>query len=144
MKLMRWDPFRELETLSSRLNQYLNQPAVEATAGFADWVPAMDIEETDTEYILKADLPELTKENVKVGIDDGVLSLEGERKQEKAENDKKFHRVERVYGKFVRRLAVPTDVDQQKVVAEFKNGVLNVHLPKSASAQSRAIDVKVA
>jgi HSP20 family protein len=147
MKMIRWDPFRELETLSSRLNQHLGQPAAgrdDAEAPFADWAPAMDIAETDKEYLLKADLPEVAKENIKIGIEDGVLSLEGERKQEKEENTKKFHRVERVYGKFVRRIAVPSDVDQQHVAAEFKNGVLNVHLPKSASAQSRTIDVKVA
>ncbi|TAK13695.1 MAG: Hsp20/alpha crystallin family protein [Acidobacteria bacterium] len=145
MKMMRWDPFRELETLSSRLNQYLGPPAVtDEEAAFGEWAPAMDIEETPTEYVMRADLPDVKKEEVKVGVDNGVLSLEGERKQEKTENTRKFHRVERVYGKFVRRIAVPTDVDQQKILADFKNGVLTVHLPKSASATPRSIDVKVA
>jgi HSP20 family protein len=73
-----------------------------------------------------------------------MLSVEGERKQEKEEQGKRFHRVERAYGKFVRRLAVPSDVDEQKVMAEFKDGVLNVHLPKSAAAKPKQIDVKVA
>jgi len=148
MRMMRWDPFRELESLSTRLNQYFGptmmtrRDADDAT--FAEWAPAVDIEETDKEYVMKADLPEVKKEQVKVGIEDGVLSLEGERKQEKEEKTTKFHRVERVYGKFVRRMAVPTDVDEQKVAAEFKDGVLTVHLPKSAIAKPRAVDVKVA
>jgi HSP20 family protein len=147
MKMIPWDPFRELETVSNRLNQYFGQPPARRDSGdpvFADWAPAVDIEETDREYLMKADLPDVKKEDVKVAIEDGVLSLEGERKQEKEEKGRTYHRVERLYGKFVRRLAVPTDVDQQKVAAEYKDGVLNVHLPKSASAKPRTVDVKVA
>ena len=145
MKMIRWDPFRELEALSSRLNPYFASPRRDGEdPAFADWAPAVDIEETDHEYLMKADLPDVKKEDVKVGIEDGVLSLEGERKHEKEEKTTTYHRTERLYGKFVRRMAVPTDVDQQKVMAEFKNGVLNVHLPKSATVKPRAIDVKVA
>ena len=113
-------------------------------AFFADWAPAMDVQETDKEYLIKADLPDVKKEDVKVGIEDGILSVEGERKQEKEEKGRKFHRIERAYGKFVRRMTVPTDVDATKVAAEFKDGVLNVHLPKSADAKPRMVDVKVA
>jgi HSP20 family protein len=111
---------------------------------FADWAPAMDVEETEKEYLIKADLPDVRREEVKVGIEDGILSVEGERKQEKEEKGRKFHRVERAYGRFVRRMSVPTDVDAAKVAAEFKDGVLKVHLPKSATAKPRMIDVKVA
>jgi HSP20 family protein len=147
MKMMRLDPFREFESLSNRLNQafgagLVRQPNEDST--FADFAPPMDIEETEHEYLMKADLPEVKKEDVKVGIQNGVLSLEGERRQEKEEKNKTYHRVERVYGKFVRRMAVPTDVDEQKVGAEFKNGVLTVRLPKSAAAKPKTIDVKVA
>jgi HSP20 family protein len=92
---------------------------------------------------VKADLPAVKKEDVKVSLEDGVLAIEGERKQEKEEKGKKFHRIERSYGKFVRRLAVPTDADPQKASAEFKDGVLNVHLPKSPAAKPRSIDVNV-
>ena len=147
MKMMRLDPFRELETLSNRLNQAFGAGLVRQQnedSTFADFAPPMDIEETEHEYLLKADLPEVKKEDVKVGIQNGVLSVEGERKQEKEEQNKTYHRVERVYGKFVRRMAVPTDVDEQKVGAEFKNGVLTVRLPKSAAAKPKTIDVKVA
>jgi HSP20 family protein len=110
---------------------------------FADWAPAIDVQETEGEYLIKADLPAVKKEDVKVSVEDGILAVEGERQQEKEEKGRKFHRIERSYGRFVRRLAVPTDVDQSKVAAEFKDGVLNVHLPKSAIAKPRAIDVKV-
>jgi HSP20 family protein len=149
MNLVRFDPFRELEEMSSRLNRFFAQPASRRAseddgAFFADWAPAIDVQETDREYLLKADLPDVKKEDVKVDVKEGILTVEGERKQEKEEKGKKFHRIERSYGKFVRRLALPTDVDHQKIAAEFKDGVLNVHMPKSASATPRAIDIKVA
>jgi HSP20 family protein len=147
MNLVRRDPFRELENLSSRLSRIFGQPLSsdfgdESTA-FADWSPAMDIEETDSEYVVRADLPAIKKEEVKVGISDGMLTVEGERKQEKEEKGKKFHRVERSYGRFVRRIAVPTDVDSQKVTAKFAEGELQIHLPKSATARPRSIDISV-
>jgi HSP20 family protein len=104
----------------------------------------VDIQETDKEYVIKADLPEMKREDVKVELRDGALTIEGERKREKEEKDKKFHRIEREYGKFVRRFALPTEVDSTKVQAEFKEGVLNVHLPKTATAKPKAIEVKVA
>jgi len=86
----------------------------------------------------------IKKEDVKVEFNDGVLTVEGERKQEKEEKGKKFHKIEREYGKFVRRFALPTEIDASKLTAEFKEGVLNVHLPKSADTKPKAISVKVA
>lgn len=149
MNIVLRDPFREFEDMSTKLGRFFSQPylrrTVEDDGGFfADFSPAVDVQETDKEYIVKADLPDVKKEDVKVGIEDGVLTLEGERKQEKEEKNKKFHRVERAYGKFVRRLALPTEVDAQKVAAEFKDGVLNVRLPKAETVKPRAIAVKVA
>ena len=148
MNLIRFDPLRELEDLSTRFNRFFGQTSPLRKAGddgetFADWAPPLDVQETEEEYLIKADLPSLKKEDVKVSVDNGVLALEGERKLEKEEKGKKFHRIERSYGKFVRRLAVPTDVDQQKVAAEFKDGVLSVHLPKSPAAKPRAVEVQV-
>ena len=147
MNLVRFDPLRELEGLSGRLNRIFDGSMVsklpDEGAIFGDWIPAMDIQETDGEYLLKTDLPAMKREDVKVGITDGVLTVEGERQQEKEEKGKKFHKVERSFGRFVRRVAVPTDVDQLKVNAQFKDGVLSVHLPKSASATPRSVDVKI-
>jgi HSP20 family protein len=104
----------------------------------------VDITETDNEYLIKAEIPEVKRDDVKVSVQNGVLTLQGERKKEKEEKGKKFHRVERYYGSFLRTFSVPDNVDETKVVAEFKDGVLNVHLPKTEKAKPKAIEVKVA
>ncbi len=147
MKITRWDPFRELQDMQDRLNRLVGRfplrLAAEESDQFTDWAPAMDLEETDGEYLVRADLPAVKKADVKVSLEDGVLAIQGERQQEQDEKGRKFHRIERSYGKFVRRLAVPTDADPQKVTAEFKDGVLSVHLPKSPTAKPRSLDVKV-
>jgi len=97
MTLIRWDPFRELEGIQSRLNRLFHETPArrgeDEALFFTDWAPAVDIQETDKEYVLKADLPEVRKEDVKVEVDDGVLIVEGERKQEKEETGRKFHRM---------------------------------------------------
>ena len=110
----------------------------------ADWMPAVDVQETETEYLIKADLPEVKKEDVKVTVHDGVMTIEGERKLEKEEKGKKFHRIEREYGRFVRKFTLPDGADEAKVAAEFKDGVLNVRVPKSAIARPKTVEVKVA
>jgi HSP20 family protein len=145
MNLIRWDPFRELEGIQARLNRLYDVPArLEDENFFANWNPAIDIQETDSEFVLKADLPDVKKEDVKVEFEDGVLSVQGERKQEKEEKGKRFQKVERAYGKFFRRFVLPTDVDVEHTKAEFKDGVLHVHLPKTVAAKPKAIEVKVA
>ena len=115
------------------------QPVLEAAA----WIPGIDVFEKENRLITKVDLPGLKKEDVKVELLDGTLTIEGERQQEKEEKGKTFHKIEREYGKFLRRFAMPSEVDASKVQADFKNGVLNVHLPKSAMAKPKSIDVKV-
>lgn len=143
MNLTRFDPFRELEEMSARLGSLLGPRLRPDFEAFGDWSPAVDVQETETEYLIKADLPDMTREQVKVGIEEGVLTLEGERKQEKEETTKKYHRLERAYGKFVRRLTVPSDVDEARVTAEFKSGVLHVHMPKSKAARPRSVTISV-
>lgn len=148
MNIVKWNPFRELEDIQTRLNRFLIDTPMRPIEGdklfFADFAPPVDIEETEKEYVIKAELPEVAKENVKVEMLDGVLTIEGERKQEKEEKGKKFHKVERAYGKFVRQFALPTEVEATRIQAEFKDGMLNVHLPKTAAAKPKAIEVKVA
>jgi HSP20 family protein len=146
MDIMKWDPFRELEGIQTRLDRVFGEAPFrpEAEATFADWAPAVDIQETESEYLVKADLPDVKKEDVKVEFDEGVLTVEGDRKLEKDEKGTKFHKIERTYGKFVRRFALPTEVDATKLSAEFKNGVLSVHLPKAPDTKPKAISVKVA
>ena len=148
MNIVKWNPFRELEDMQTRLNRALGEASQRRLENdgvfFADWAPPVDIQETEKEYLIKAELPEMKKEDVKVEVLDGVLTIEGERSQEKEEKGKKFHKVERSYGKFVRQFALPNEVDAVKVQAEYKDGVLSVHLPKTAAAKPKAIDVKVA
>jgi HSP20 family protein len=148
MTLVRWDPFRELEDMSERLNRVFLRPSLRNSGKenltVADWMPTVDISETEGEYLIKAELPEVRKEDVKVTVENGVLTLQGERRQEKEEKGKKFHRVERSYGSFVRSFSLPELVDESAVKAEYKDGVLNLHLPKSEKVKPKAIDVKVA
>jgi HSP20 family protein len=148
MNLVRWDPFRELEDVSERLNRMFGRPAGRREDGketliVADWIPTVDISETETEYVIKAELPGMKKEDVNVTLEDGVLTIQGERKQESEEKGKKHHRVERSYGSFVRSFTLPDYVDGTKVTASFKDGVLNLHLPKSEKAKPRVIEVKI-
>ena len=148
MTLVRWDPFRELEDMSDRLNRMFARPALRSngkeTMTVADWMPTVDISETDGEYLIKAELPEVRKEDVKVTVEDGVLTIQGERRQEKEEKGKRYHRVERSYGSFVRSFSLPESVEEGGVKAEYKDGVLNLHLPKTEKVKPKAIDVKVA
>jgi HSP20 family protein len=134
--------------MSERLNRVFARPALRAsgkeTMTVADWTPTVDISESDGEYLIKAELPEVKKEDVKVTVEDGVLTLQGERRQEKEEKGKRYHRVERSYGSFVRSFTLPESVDETGVKAEYKDGVLSLHLPKSEKVKPKAIDVKVA
>lgn len=144
MNIVRWNPFREMDDMQARLNRMLGEPGrLDDPLAFTDWAPAVDIQETDKEFTVKADLPEVKKEDIKVELHDGMLSIEGERKQEKEEKGKKFHRVERHYGQFVRRFALPADVDGAKVLAEFKDGVLNVHVPKTSNGKPKPVEIQV-
>lgn len=147
--LTRWDPLKEMEELQSRLTKVFGMPAPRSGNGdkeamtVAQWAPSVDIAEDDKEWLVKADLPEVKKEDVKVTVQEGVLVISGERKFEKEEKAKKYHRIERSYGNFVRSFTLPDGADGTKVAAEFKDGVLKVHLPKNEKAKPKAIDVKV-
>jgi HSP20 family protein len=110
----------------------------------ADWAPLADITEDDKEYVIKAELPEIPPENVKVTVENGVLTISGERRFEKEEKGKKYHRVERAYGSFVRAFTLPEDSEAEKIRAEFKDGMLIVHLPKTEKARPKQIEVQVA
>ena len=109
----------------------------------AQWSPVVDITEDDKEYHIKAELPELRKEDVKVAVDHGVLTISGERKFEKEETGRKYHRIERSYGSFARSFSVPDDADDARVSAEFKDGLLTVLLTKNEKARPKSMEVKV-
>lgn len=148
MNLVKWDPFRELEDVSNRLNRIFGQSLARSESGqnmlaVADWAPFVDISETDSAYLIKGEIPGVKKEDVKVTIQDGMLTIQGERKQEKEEKGKKFHRIECSYGSFARSFRVPSDADENSVKAEFKDGMLNITLAKSEKAKPKSINVSV-
>jgi HSP20 family protein len=143
----KWNPFKEMEDLQNRLSSFFNWTPMRHKSmedmTVSEWSPLVDITEDDKEYLIKAELPEIKKEDLKVSVENGILSIRGERKKEVEEKGKRYHRVERAYGAFTRSFSLPDDADVSKVNAEFKNGILNVHIGKSESARPKSIDVKV-
>ena len=148
MNLTKWEPFRELEDMTQRLNRIFGRSLVDRDKSsealrVAEWAPAVDVSETENAYLIKAEIPEVKKEDVKVTLQDGILTLQGERKQEKEEKGKRFHRIERSYGSFLRSFDLPANVDDTKAKADFKDGVLTLTLPKSEKAKPKSVEVKV-
>ena len=115
----------------------------QAGGGNGSFFPALDVVEEKDQYVLKADLPGINKEDIKVSVENGVLTIEGERKSETEHKDKQIHRVERSYGRFVRSLNLGTNVDNSKIRASYKDGVLQLMVPKSEAAKPKAIDIQV-
>jgi HSP20 family protein len=149
--LTRWEPFKELEDLQNRLSNIFGRTPVRRAEGkenitLAEWAPLADITEDDKEYVIKLELPEVKREDVKVTVENGVLAIAGERKFEQQHEDekKKCHRVERAHGSFLRTFTLPEDADADQVKATFKDGVLEVHLPKGEKAKPKQIEVQVA
>ena len=148
--LTQWDPFREMQELQQRISGLFGRPQGrrseerEDSIASSEWAPLVDIIEDEKEYLVKAELPEVKREDVKVSVENGMLTIRGERKIEKEEKDKRYHRLERGYGSFVRSFMLPDIAEASKVTAEFKDGILRVHLPKSEMATTRHIEVKVA
>jgi len=146
--LTSWNPLRELGSLENRLDRLFGMTSPSRNGEkeamtVSQWTPLVDIIEDNNEYLVKAELPELKKEEVKVNVENGELTISGERKSEKEEKGKKFHRIERSYGSFLRSFTLPESVNADKVSAEFKDGVLSVHLPKDEKAKPKSIEVTV-
>lgn len=147
--LTRWNPVNEFEDLINRYNRYFGLPATNGEREGKDlfrrndWAPAVDIKETKEAFVIEAELPGMKKEDVKVTVHDGVLTIQGERKKEEETGDDKHHRVERVYGSFLRRFTLPDNVDEDSIRARFKEGVLSLTLTKVEPAEPKAIEVAV-
>jgi HSP20 family protein len=145
-----WDQLKELEALHLGLKSLFSRPSVlgpEAKEGpfaVAEWAPLVDICEDDREYVIKAELPEVRREDVKVTADKGTLTITGERRFAKDDKNVKYHRIERACGNFVRNFSLPDDVSPAKVSAEFKDGVLTLRLAKTVKTKPQQIVVKVA
>jgi HSP20 family protein len=144
MNLSVWDPFREMEELLDRYGRSARKSTAKSddkTFEVGDWMPVVDIDETEDAFVVKAELPGVEKDDVSVNIDNGVLTIKGEKKIET--EDKKRHRVECAYGSFVRSFTLPQEIKAEKIEAEYKNGVLNLTIPKSEEVKPKQIEVKV-
>ena len=146
MKLAKWDPFREMEGMLDPYSRSLDWPfrgGRDLNLTGADWAPRVDITETDDAFCITAEVPGIKREDVKIDIVDHVLSIHGEHKQEKEEKGKKIHRVERFYGSFKRSFSLPKNVNEDKIDAVFKDGVLTLTIPKTEVKKPKAIEIKV-
>jgi HSP20 family protein len=154
MSLIRWNPTQELERWPSdyfgiqrdinRLFDNFFRGGTQGDETFSSyWTPAVDIAEQESEYIVKMELPGVNKEDVKISLESNILTIRGEKKQEKEEKSKNLHRVERSYGSFQRSFTLPTSVKSDKIDAYYKDGVLSVTLPKVEEAKPKQIEVKV-
>lgn len=145
MAIVRWNPWREFEDLFDRYTRAVDWPRSGGSdiVKAGDWSPRVDIAETDSAFVIKAEIPEVKKEDVKVTVENGVLCIAGERKQEKEEKNKKFHRIERYYGTFCRSFTLPENADGKQVKAVFKEGVLNVEIPKTKAPAAKVAEVKI-
>ena len=146
MTIVRWEPLRELSSLQGEMNRLFNtvfdQPANgHGNGGIRRWVPAMDLVETESHFVLRADLPGLSEEDIRIEVEDSVLSISGERKEEHQDGQQGFYRVERSFGHFNRTLTLPKGVDAGAVTAAFDRGVLEVRIPKPEAAKPRRIEI---
>lgn len=149
MALVKWRPMREMINIQEEMNRLFDRffsrdfLAEDEFVSLGDWSPSVDIKEDKEEYIVTAELPGMKKDDVQITFSNGTLKIEGERQKEKEEKNVNYHRVERVYGKFCRSFQLPSSIQQNKISAEFKDGILTIHLPKSEEAKPKVIEVKV-
>src|ERR1700682_2952942 len=138
MSLSHYDPLASLRAVESAFSRMLTEPQTNRP-----WSPSVDIFETDNELVVKADLPDVEAKDIDVRVENQTLTIAGERKFEKQEDNKGFHRIERSYGNFVRSFAVPNSFDTEHIGAQYHNGVLSGTLPKKEAAKPRQIKVEV-
>lgn len=147
MAITRWRPFRDLVRMQDEMDrifdEFFGRPLVRTEWIEGVWSPSVDISETKDNLVIKADMPGMNREDVKISIHDNILTLRGEKKQEKEEKEANYHRIERSYGSFCRSFTLPTSVKADKVKASFKDGVLNITLPKTEEAKPKEIPIAV-
>lgn len=149
MAIIRWDPFSDLLSIQDKMNRLFEDTMTRSRSfgpdeelGVSSWIPAVDIYETENEIVLKAELPEVKKEDVNINIENNVLTLSGERKFEKETKKENYHRIERSYGVFKRSFTLPTVVDQENIKATFNDGVLQVNMAKRQEIKPRQIEIE--
>jgi len=146
MAITKWDPFKDLMLLRDRMNRLFED--LVSSPRFEDsdlikstWSPAVDIYETENELVLTAELPGVEEKDVEIKIEDNTLALKGERKFEKETKEENYHRIERAYGSFFRSFSLPNYIDQDKIAAEYENGLLRIHMPKRAEVKPRKVKI---
>ena len=151
MRVIKWEPFRDMDEVFNHLfaDTLRRFPTYGGVGAGSDgqqgreWAPLADVSENDGEYVIKAELPEVRKEDVSVTVQDGVLTLSGERKQEARQENEKTHRIERFYGSFARRFALPENADEQHISAECRDGVIVIHIPKQQQVEPQPRQIQV-
>lgn len=146
MSIVRWDPFADADRffnrMTPRLGRWPRLSMEDSGEVTFEWSPSADISETEKEYLIRAELPGLKKEDVKVTLSDGAITIEGERKQQKEEKNERFHRVESSYGSFTRTFSLPDNIKADAVRCESKDGVLTVHIPKTEQKKPKEIAIQ--
>lgn len=147
MAIVRWDPFRDLISIQDRMNRLFEQTLArtreEEGIAASTWMPAVDIYETPDQVVMKAELPGLTREDIEINVRDNALSLRGQRKFEKDVKEENYLRIERAYGSFQRSFTLPVTIQQDKIKAVFRDGVLELTLPKAEEARPKQIKIDV-
>jgi HSP20 family protein len=144
--LTKWNPLRDLEQLQSRIGSVFGRSSLRADGenlANVEWAPVVDIAEDEKEFTITAELPDVKREDVKITAEEGMLRITGERKFEKEEKNKKFHRIERSYGSFERCFTLPDGIKKDAVTAEYKDGMLKVHVPKTEVTKPKSVEIKV-
>jgi HSP20 family protein len=147
MAIVRWRPFRDMVSIQDEMNKlfddFLGRPLMRTEWSEGVWNPSVDISETKDNVIIKAEMPGLNKEDVKISMQDNMLTLTGEKKQEKEEKETNYHRIERSYGAFSRSFSLPTSVKSDKIRATYKDGILSITLPKTEEVKPKEIPISI-
>jgi HSP20 family protein len=146
MAITRWDPFRDLSLLQERMNRVFEDAAVrgwknDEPSTTTSWSPAVDIYETDSEIMVQAELPGVDRKDIALQLENNVLTLKGDRRFEKETNQENYHRIERSYGGFSRAFTIPTIVDEDKIRADYRDGILKIALPKKEQVKAKQIKI---
>jgi HSP20 family protein len=148
MSLIRWDPFSDMDAMFNRMlsGNFARWPRVSPGSQEGrkiEWSPSTDISETDKEYVIRAELPAVKKEDVQVTFEEGIITIKGERRQQKEDKDEKYHRVESFYGSFERAFSLPDNVNSDAIRCESRDGILTVHIPKTEIVKQKAKQISV-
>lgn len=149
MAIMRWDPFKDMLSLQERMNRLFDESfgrfskGVPEAAAVGTWAPTVDVFETKDAIVVKADLPGVNKDSIKIEIKDNIMLLHGERKEEKEVKEENYYRFERVFGRFERSFGLPATVDKSKVKAKYKDGVLEISIPKAEEVKPKEVAIEI-